>query len=283
MAYVDTGLPTNTAPTVIFLHGNPTSSYIYRNIVPHVSPIARCIVPDLVGFGDSGKMPSNAYYVRDHIRYFAAFMDAVVPKKETDKLFFVLHDWGSAIGLDWGRKNPTRVEGVAFMEYVYEARREDLLPELRETFEKFRTEGVGRQLIIEENMFIEGVLGQFGTARGLTEAEMQHYRRPFLKKEDREPMYRFPNEIPVDGQPEDVAELVKAYWAWLRESDVPKLLFWGEPGAGVPLEQVREVERDLGNLRSVNIGPGTHYLQEDNPHLIGEETRKFLEEVLERK
>ncbi|EOD44457.1 putative haloalkane dehalogenase protein [Neofusicoccum parvum UCRNP2] len=203
MAYVDTGLLTKTAPTVLFLHGNPTSSYIYRNIVPHVSPIARCIVPDLVGFGDSGKMPSNAYYVRDHILYFAAFMDAVVPKNKTEKLFLVLHDWGSAIGLDWGRKNPTRVEGVSFMEYVYEARREALLPELRETFEKFRAEEVERQLITEENMFIEGVLGQFGTARGLTEAEMQHYRRPFLKKEDREPMYRFPNEIPVDGEPED--------------------------------------------------------------------------------
>lgn len=284
MAYVDTGLPTETSPTVVFLHGNPTSSYLYRNVIPHISPIARCIVPDLVGFGDSGKMPSNGYYIRDHVRYFAAFMDAVLPRDNIDKLFLVLHDWGSALGFDWARKNATRIAGLVFMEFVYDGAGWDVLsPAFREIFQQFRTEGIGRQLIIEENMFIEVVLGQFGTVRRLTDAEMKHYRRPFLSHEDREPIYRFPNEIPFDGRPEDVSEFVKAYWAWLRASDIPKLMFWGEPGAGLPLGKVREVEEDLQNLKSIDIGPGTHYLQEDNPHLIGDETKKFIEEVLERK
>jgi haloalkane dehalogenase len=279
MAYVDTGLANETAPTVVFVHGNPTSSYLWRNIVPYVSPIARCVVPDLVGFGDSGKMPSNGYYLREHVRYFAAFMDAVVPK--SDKLFFVIHDWGSYLGFDWSRKNPARVAGLVFMEFIYATMDPGSFPGW-ETFEKFRTEGIGRQLIIEENQFVEVILGQVGTVRGLTEAEMQHYRRPFLKPSDREPTWRFPNEIPFEGRPQDVLQVMNGYWTWLQgpQNQIPKLMFWAEPGVILPPRKVKEVAEGLDNLRGIGIGPGTHFVQEDNPHLIGAETKKFVEEVM---
>jgi haloalkane dehalogenase len=284
MEYVDTGLPTPTSPTVVLLHGNPTSSYLYRNIIPHLSPIARCIAPDLVGFGGSGKMPSKSYHIRDHIRYFATFMDAVLPRSTTEKLFFVIHDWGSTLGFNWASKNEDRVAGLAFMEFILAGMKlDEFHADSREMFKNFRTEGIGRQLIIEQNLFIEVVLAQAGVARGLTEPEMQHYRAPFLDPRDREPIYRFPNELPFDGHPADVAELVEAYFAWLMETEVPKLMFWGEPGALVSAEKARELEGQMKNVRSVGIGPGMHYLQEDNPHLIGEETRKFVEKVLQRK
>jgi len=281
MAYVDTGLPTATAPTVVFLHGNPTSSYLYRNIIPHISPIARCIAPDLIGFGDSSKMPSNGYYVRDHVRYIAAFLDAVVPKEKSEKLFLVIHDWGSALGFDWASKNPSRIAGLVFMEFIIAGKSINDLPERpRKVFTDFRTERVGREMIIDQNMFIQVLLGRNGTVRDLSEAEMQHYRKPFLDPKDREPVYRFPNEIPFDGHPADVAKIVEDYWAWVQGSEVPKLMFWAEPGTIISVEKVREIEAGLKNVRSVGIGPGTHFLQEDNPHLIGEETRKFVLEVV---
>jgi haloalkane dehalogenase len=283
MAYVDTGMPSATAPTVVFLHGNPTSSYLYRNIIPHISPIARCIAPDLIGFGDSGKMPSNAYYIRDHVRYIAAFLDAVVPKEKKEQFFLVIHDWGSALGFDWASKNPSRVAGLVFMEFICPGMSiNDLPEEPRAAFTGFRTERVGREMIIDQNLFIEVLLGRGGTVRELSEAEMQHYRKPFLDPKDREPVYRFPNEIPFDGYPTDVAKRVDDYWAWLQGSEVPKLMFWADPGAIIPPKKAREIEIGLKNVRSVGIGPGNHYLQEDNPRLIGEETRKFVQEVVAR-
>ena len=281
MAYVDTGAPNPETPTVLMLHGNPTSSYLYRNIIPHLSPVARCIAPDLMGCGDSDKMPSNGYYIREHIAYFAAFMDAVIPASNPSKLFLMIHDWGSAIGFDWSRKNSERVSGLIFMEWVIPSiSLLDFDPSKREMFEKFRTEGVGRELIIDQNVFIEIILGKAGTARGLTEVEMEHYRRPFLNPKDREPMYRFPNEIPFGGHPANVAEIVDKYWEWLRNNEVPKLMFWGEPGAVVSPEKAEELVGMMKNVRSVGLGKGRHFLQEDNPQLIGEESRKFVEEVV---
>lgn len=281
MAYVDTGLPTTTAPTVVFLHGNPSSSYLYRNIIPHVSPIARCVAPDLVGFGDSGKMPSNGYYVREHVKYMADFLDKVVPQEKTEKLFLVIHDWGSVLGFDWARKNSSRVAGIVFMEFLYPGLSIKGLPEEDQIMSKFRTETVGRELIINQNMFIEVLVGQGATARPLSEEEMLHYRKPFLNPKDREPVWRFPNEIPFDGHPTDVAKIVEDYWAWLEGSEIPKLLFWAEPGRLVSVTRARELEAGLKYLRSVGIGPGQHYHQEDNPHLIGEETKKFVQEVVD--
>jgi haloalkane dehalogenase len=287
MAYVDTDTPTqhlkrNASPvTVVYLHGNPTSSYLYRNIIPHVSPIARCIAPDLVGFGNSGKMPSNTYKVRDHVRYFGAFMDAVVPEEELGSLFLVIHDWGSALGFDWSRKHEKRIAGLIFMEFIpAHLSWDDFAPDPRELFRKFRNGDEGRKMIIDENIFIDVVLGQSGTVRTMTDVEMRHYRTPFLEPAMREPVYQFPNEIPFDGAPLDVAEMVETYQSWLLQSDVPKLMFWAEPGALIPIPKAEWFLKHLKNVTGVNIGPGTHYVQEDNPHLIGEQTRMFVQRVV---
>ena len=280
-AYIDTGAPTPTSPTVVFVHGNPTSSYIWRNIIPHISPIARCIAPDLIGFGDSGKMPSNTYRVSDHIRYFAAFMEAILEGTDEQKIFLVVQDWGSTLGLHWASQNAERVAGLTFMEFILAGRKLEDLGGAAEMFRNFRTEGVGRKLIIDENVFVEVVLAKVGVTRGLTEAEMSHYRAPFLNPADREPVYRFPNEIPFDGHPADVAELVEAYFAWLKNTGVPKLMFWGDPGAIVSPEVAEELASQMKNIKSVGIKPGRHYLQEEDPHLIGRVTKEFVEQVWE--
>ncbi|OQV03693.1 hypothetical protein CLAIMM_08708 [Cladophialophora immunda] len=282
MAYVDTGAPTPASPTIVLMHGNPTSSYLWRNIIPHLSPIARCVAPDLVGFGDSGKMPANTYYVRDHIRYFDAFMDAVVldaDAEKPNKVFLVLHDWGSALGFHWASRHEARVAGLVFMEFILAGMKLDDLQGGRQVFQNFRTEGVGRRLIVQENAFIELVLAKLGVVRGLTDAELAHYRAPFVDPATREPIYRFPNEIPFDDHPPDVAGLVRAYFAWLAATDVPKLMFWATPGAIVSVEKAKELASQMKNIASVDVGPGSHYLQEDNPHLIGRETRNFVERV----
>ena len=279
IAYVDTGAPTPKAPTIVLVHGNPTSSYLYRNIIPHLSPIARCVAPDLIGFGDSGKMPSNTYYIRDHVRYFNAFMDTILADKPEQKVFLVIQDWGSALGFNWASQNEGRVAGIAFMEFILPGMKMADLKGPAEIFRDFRTEDVGRRLIIDENVFIELVLGKGGVARGLTEAEMAHYRAPFTDPKTREPMYRFPNEIPFDGQPQDVAKLVQAYFAWLTKTTLPKLLFWADPGSIIPANKVDELTSQMKNVRSVGIGPGHHFLQEDNPHLIGRVTKEFVEQV----
>ncbi|KAJ9606990.1 hypothetical protein H2200_009001 [Cladophialophora chaetospira] len=279
MAYIDTGAPTLTSPTVVFVHGNPTSSYIWRNIIPHLSPIARCIAPDLVGFGDSGKMPSNTYRVRDHIRYFDAFMETVIGGSRDQNIFLVVQDWGSALGLNWASHNEERVAGLTFMEFLLAGRKLEDLRGAATIFRDFRTGDVGRRLIIDENVFVETILAKVGVARGLTEAEMSHYRAPFLDPADREPIYRFPNEIPFDGHPADVAELVEAYFVWLKTTSVPKLMFWGDPGAIVSVEMAEELAGQMKNVKSVGISPGRHYLQEDDPHLIGRVTKEFVEQV----
>jgi haloalkane dehalogenase len=289
MAYVDTDTPTGQSeravntPTVVFLHGNPTSSYLYRNIIPYVSPVARCIAPDLVGFGNSAKMPSNTYRVRDHVRYFAAFMDAVVPKEDVGLLFLVVHDWGSALGFDWARKHEDRIAGLVFMEFIpAHMSLDEMPPGARELFRKFRTEEEGRKLIIDQNVFIDVLLGQTGVVRTMTDAEMHHYRAPFLDPATREPIYRFPNEIPFDGKPEDVAEIVELYQSWLLSSNLPKLMFWAEPGAIISVEKAQWFLKNLKNVQGVGVGPGSHYLQEDQPHIIGRETRGFVQSVLQR-
>jgi len=279
MAYVDTGAPTPTAPTIVLVHGNPTSSYIWRNVIPHLSPIARCVVPDLIGFGDSGKMPSNAYYFRDHVRYFDAFMDEILAKNDKEKLFLVIHDWGSALGFHWASRNEKNVAGLTFMEFILPGMKLDDLRDGRQIFHDFRTEGIGRRLIVDENVFIELVLAKVGVARGLTEAELAHYKSPFLDPKTREPIYRFPNELPFDGHPPDVAELVQAYFTWLTNTSVPKLMFWGDPGAIISVEKAKGLASQMKNVESVGIGPGNHYLQEDNPHLIGRVTKDFIEQV----
>jgi haloalkane dehalogenase len=266
MAYVETG----EGPVVLFQHGNPTSSYLWRNVIPHVAPHARCIAADLIGMGQSEK-PDIAYRVEDHARYFEAFIEALNLKD----VVLVLHDWGSALGLDWARRHQERVRGLALMEFIWPIPTWlDIDPRRAEAFRGFRSNH-GRKLIIEENRFIEQVLPG-GIVRELTEEQMAAYRAPFLDPVSREPIYRFPNELPIAGAPVDVWAMAEAYHAWLLETETPKLLFWAEPGAFISPARAAWLQARMKACKSVRLGPGRHFVQEDHADLIGSQIAEWL-------
>jgi haloalkane dehalogenase len=224
MAYREAGNP--EAPVVLFLHGNPTSSYIWRNIIPLVAPVARCIAPDLIGFGQSGK-PAIEYRFADHVRY----LDAFLASAGISSAFVIAQDWGTALAFHLAARRPEFIRGLAFMEFTWPMPTwEDFHANARETFQKFRTPGVGEQMILEGNAFVEQVLPS-ATVRKLTAEEMSVYRAPFPTPESRRPTWRFPNELPIAGEPADVYSiLVEAHRA-LAQSSYPKLLFTANPGA----------------------------------------------------
>lgn len=267
MAYVDTG----EGQPVLFLHGNPTSSYLWRNIIPHVAPHARCIAPDLIGMGRSDK-PKITYRVEDHARYLQAFIEAL----GLGTVVLVMHDWGSALGLDWGRRHPNRVRGLALMEFITPIPTWlDMGERGAAFFRAFRDPEQGRRLLVEENAFIETLLPA-SVVRTLSLEEMDAYRRPFLNPADREPIYRFPNELPIAGSPADVWAMAQTYHDWLLGTDTPKLLFWAEPGALVSSERAAWYARQLKACRITPLGAGLHYVQEDHPDVIGLEIAAWL-------
>ena len=266
MAYVDSG----EGPVVLFQHGNPTSSYLWRNVIPHVVPHARCIAADLIGMGQSDK-PDIAYRFEDHARYFEAFMAAL----DLNDVVLVLHDWGSALGLDWARRHQERVRGLALMEFVVPIPTWlDIAPQGAELFRSFRSEE-GRRLLVEENLFIEKVLPA-GVVRPLTEEEMDAYRAPFLDPAAREPVYRFPNELPIAGSPADVWAMVGAYFDWLQETDIPKLLFWADPGAFISPQRAKWLQSRLKACTTIPLGAGRHFVQEDHADTIGQGIAAWL-------
>ena len=266
MAYVDTG----EGPVVLFQHGNPTSSYLWRNVIPHVAPHARCIAADLIGMGHSDK-PELAYRVEDHARYFQGFIEAL----KLRDVVLVLHDWGSALGLDWARRHEDRVRGLALMEFILPIPTWlDVNPAGAEAFRGFRSEK-GRTLLIDQNLFIERVLPG-GVMRRLTDEEMNAYRAPFLDPASREPVYRFPNELPIAGAPADTWAMAQAYQAWLLETEIPKLLFLVEPGSLIPPARAAWLQKRLKSCQSVPLGPGRHFVQEDHADRIGREIAAWL-------
>ena len=274
MAYREMGSP--DAPVALFLHGNPTSSYIWRNILPLVAPVARCIAPDLIGFGQSGK-PHIAYRFDDHARY----LDAFIAKMGIGSAILVAQDWGTGLAFHLAERRPESVRGLAFMEFVRPFPTwEDFIrgSKAREIFRKFRTPGEGEKLILEENFFVERVLPG-GMRRKLTEEEMAVYRAPFLTPESRRPTWRFPNEIPIAGEPVDVAATMERAHAALAVSTYPKLLFAADPGALVSPAFAEELTGKLKDCRLVKLGDGIHFLQEDHPETIGREVATFIEEV----
>ncbi len=271
MAYVDVG--NSPGVTVVFLHGNPTSSYLWRNVIPHVAAKARCVAADLIGTGDSGKLPGSEYRYAEHARYVAAFLDAVVPD---GKVVLVLHDWGSILGFDWGRQHQGRLAGLAFMEFGRPWKTWADFPESgREVFRALRSPATGRKMCIDDNFFIEQFLPG-AVVRKLGEAEMNHYRAPFVDPASREPLYRWPNDAPIAGEPADVDRVLDAAHGWLLANDLPKLLFWGRPGVIITEDLAAWYTEHLHNSRTVDLGPGLHYLQEDNPHQIGREIAAWL-------
>jgi haloalkane dehalogenase len=274
MSYVDTG---GKGPVVLFLHGNPTSSYIWRDIIPHVAPVARCIAPDLIGFGQSGK-PDIDYRFLDHVRYLDAFLDAL----HLDDLVIVAQDWGTALAFHYAARRPERMRGLAFMEFIQPAPNWDAYhrrPQARELFKAFRTPGVGERLILEENVFIERVIPG-SVLRPLREDEMNAYRAPFPTPASRKPILQFPRELPIAGEPADVYAMLERDHAALRASTYPKLLFYGDPGALVSPDQATALAAALQNCRLVALGPGAHYLQEDHAEAIGRAIHAWLPEAV---
>jgi haloalkane dehalogenase len=277
MAYREAG--SRDAPVALFLHGNPTSSYIWRNITPLVAPVAHCIAPDLVGFGQSGK-PDIAYRFEDHARY----LDAFIEKLGIGSAYLVAQDWGSGLAFHLAERRPDFVRGLAFMEFIRPIPTwEEFLRDskAREIFRKFRTPGEGERLILENNAFVELMPGAI--RRKLTGEEMAVYRAPFPTPQSRKPTWAFPNELPIAGEPADVYAMMSRAHEALAASSYPKLLFAAEPGALVPPAFAEELAGKLRDCRFVKLGDGIHFLQEDHPETIGRSVAAFIAEVEGRK
>ena len=264
------------APVALFLHGNPTSSYIWRNVIPHVAGVARCVAPDLIGFGQSGK-PDIDYRLADHARYLDAFIDAA----EIDSAYLVAQDWGTALAFELATRRPELVRGLAFMEFIRPLASWDdfhQTAEAREAFKAFRTPGVGERLILEENAFVDRVLPS-STVRQLSNEELANYRAPFPTPKSRRPIWRLPNELPIAGEPADVDATLRRAHAALRAARYPKLLFAGDPGALVSRPFAAWFAAQLHDCRVVELGAGRHYLQEDHPNAIGRSIAEWISDI----
>jgi haloalkane dehalogenase len=254
---------------VLFLHGNPTSSYLWRDVIPELEGLGRLIALDLIGMGDSDKLASpgpDSYRFATHRKYLRAFIDAVTGPSES--LVLVVHDWGSALGFDWANHHPHRIRGIAYMEGIVRpiASWDEWSKAATPIFQAFRSDK-GEQMILERNMFVERVLPG-SVLRKLSEAEMNEYRRPFLKPADRWPTLTWPRQIPILGEPADVVEIVSAYAQWMAQNDMPKLFVNAEPGA-ILIGAVREFCRNWRNQTEVTVS-GSHFIQEDSGPAIGQ-------------
>ena len=263
IAYVDSG----SGDPIIFLHGNPTSSYLWRNITPHLETQGRCISIDLIGMGDSDKLDNpdeNSYLFEEHYHYVSAAIESLT---DGENISFVIHDWGSALGFNWCFNNPDSVKGIAYMEaIVKEMTWEDWDNDAKSIFQGFRSDA-GESLVLEKNYFIEKVLPG-SIIRALSSDEMNEYRRPFLNSgEDRRPTLSWPREIPIEGQPRNVCEIVNQYAEWMQTNDIPKLFINAEPGA-ITTGRIREFCRSWKNQTEVTV-KGKHFVQEDSPDEIG--------------
>jgi haloalkane dehalogenase len=267
MASVDTG----TGDPIVFLHGNPTSSYLWRNIIPHLEPLGRCLAPDLVGMGESGKAPDGSYRFVDHARYLDAWFERL---GLTQNVTLVVHDWGSALGFHWARRHPERVKSLVYMEAIVRpVTWADWPPNARAIFQAMRSPA-GEEVVLQKNVFVERILPASIT-RKLTEEEMAAYRRPYLHPgEARRPTLTWPRQIPIEGEPADVVQIVSEYAGWLASSPIPKLFINGEPGSILTGAQ-REFCRTWPNQREVTV-PGLHFIQEDSPDEIGQAIAAFL-------
>jgi len=270
MAYVEMG----EGDPIVFQHGNPTSSYLWRNIMPQLANRGRCIAVDLIGMGDSEKLDNpgpDSYRYAEHRDYlYAAWEQLGV----TDNVTLVIHDWGSALGFEWAMRNPDKIRGIAYMEAIVRSMTWDEWPEvIRPLFEGFRSEG-GESMVLEKNVFVERVLPG-SVLRDLTDEEMAVYRRPFERAgEDRRPTLTWPRQIPLAGEPDDVSAIADAYGEWRAHSDVPKLVINAEPGAILTGAQ-REFCRHFPNQTEVTVA-GSHFIQEDSPDEIAAAINAWL-------
>ena len=272
MAYVEAG----HGDPIVLLHGNPTSSYLWRNVIPHLEPLGRCIAPDLMGMGDSDKLPDSgpsSYRFVDQRRYLDALLEALDVR---ERVTLVVHDWGSGLGFDWANRHRDAVEGIAYMEAIVGPQGWDHwdIMKMRPFLEALRSDA-GEAMVLQDNFFIEKILPG-AILRTLSADEMAEYRRPFTEPgEGRRPTLTFPREIPIEGNPPDVAEIVSAYGAWLATSNVPKLFVKAEPGALLAGGANLATARSWPAQTEVTV-KGIHFVQEDSPNEIGRAIAKWM-------
>jgi haloalkane dehalogenase len=264
MAYVEAG----TGDPIVFLHGNPSSSYLWRNIMPYCTSFGRCLAPDLIGMGDSDKLSNSGpdrYKLVEHRQYLDAWFEKVGVNKNVT---LVVHDWGSALGFDWARRHAKAVKGIAYMESIIAPFRwDDMPPEVTNVFRTLRSPA-GEKLVLEDNSFVEGMIPA-GVMRKLSDAEMAEYRRSFAKAgESRRPTLTFPRQLPLGGEPAEVIKFVDDYNAWLRQTSIPKLFVNAQPGLAIN-DRIRAIRRTFPNQKEVTVR-GIHFVQEDSPNEIGQ-------------
>jgi haloalkane dehalogenase len=265
MTYVEVG----EGDPIVLLHGNPTSSYLWRNLLPHLQPRGRCIAPDLIGMGDSDKLPDSgpcSYRFIEHRRYLDALLEAL---NVHERVTFVIHDWGSALGFDWANRHREAVKGIAYMEAIVRPQGWDHwdVMNMRTFLEALRSEQ-GEKMVLQDNFFIEKILPG-AILRTLAPEEMAEYRRPFAKPGvGRRPTLTWPREIPIDGEPADTPAIVGAYAEWLKTSAVPKLFIKAEPGALLGGGANLDTARAWPSQSEVKVA-GVHFVQEDSPDEIG--------------
>jgi haloalkane dehalogenase len=278
MAYVEVG----QGDPIVLLHGNPTSSYLWRNVLPHLQPLGRCIAPDLIGMGDSDKLPNSgpdSYRFVEHRRYLDTLLEALDVR---ERVTLVIHDWGSALGFDWANRHRAAVKGIAYMEAILVPQRWDHWDKfnMRPALEGLRSEA-GEEMVLRDNFFIEKILPS-AILRTLSDEEMAHYRRPFAEPgEGRRPTLTWPRQIPIEGEPADVVAIVTAYDEWLKTSSVPKLFLKAEPGGILSAGPDVDFARSLPAQTEVTVA-GVHYVQEDSPHEIGRAIAGWMGALAER-
>ncbi len=262
IAYVEMG----EGDPIIFQHGNPTSSYLWRNILPQLQGLGRCIAMDLIGMGDSEKLEDEGnmtYSYNTHKKYFDGFLDAIGVESNAT---LVIHDWGSALGFDWANDYPEKVKAICYMEGIVQSMEwEDWNEDAKGIFQGFRSPA-GEEMILEKNLFIEAVLPG-SILRKLSDAEMNEYRRPFNDKKSRRPTLDWPRQIPLENDPPEICKIVDSYSQWMAENNIPKLFINAEPGA-ILIGKQREFCRTWNNQKEVTV-KGSHFIQEDSPNEIG--------------
>ena len=270
MHYIDEG----SGDPILFLHGNPTSSYLWRNIIPYLVPHGRCIAPDLIGMGKSDK-PDLDYRFFDHSKYLEGFIE----KLDLSNITLVIHDWGSGLGFHYAMRHESNIKGIAFMEAMVKPMKwEDFPSSQKMGFKLFRTPGIGWFMLSVMNMFLTQLVPQM-IVRKLSVAETDYYGAPFKTIKSRKLVRQWPREVPIDGHPAAVHEMISNYSQRIQESELPKILFFANPGAIIDSQYVDWCKKNLKNLDVVDVGEGLHFIQEDNPHLIGEELTKWYQDL----
>jgi haloalkane dehalogenase len=276
MAYIEVG----SGDPIVFLHGNPTSSYLWRNVIPHLEGLGRCIAPDLIGMGDSEKLEDSgpdSYRFVEHREYLDGLLDAIGVDSNATNVTFVIHDWGSALGFDWANRHRNQVKGIAYMEALVRPMSWEEWPEVARTlFQNFRSPA-GEPMVLDKNIFVSNVLPA-SILRSLTDTEKEIYGRPYTEAgESRRPTLTWPRQIPLAGEPADVVDIAQSYADWLSGSDLPKLFINAEPGSILTGPQ-RDFCRGWPNQTEVTV-KGIHFVQEDSPDEIGQAIAEWLREI----